>query len=90
MSCQKCGCKVHYSYDGGADDSEPFGDELQRCAAHDDMMFQPDAESWAAKKNEVSARMTAAHYLVQFARSGHKPDNYDECLALANSYNPEE
>lgn len=33
MSCPQCGCKVHYSYDGGADDSEPFGDELQRCAA---------------------------------------------------------
>lgn len=58
--------------------------------AHECMMLQPDAESWAAKKDEVSARMTAAHYLVQFARSGSKPDNYDESMARANSYNPKE
>ena len=38
MACPKCGCKVHYQYDGGAGWSDYLGDgecqtDLQRCAA---------------------------------------------------------
>lgn len=32
MACPKCGCKVHYQFDGAADDSQPWP-ELERCAA---------------------------------------------------------
>ena len=32
MACPKCGCKVHYQYNGGDDWSE-FTENLERCAA---------------------------------------------------------
>lgn len=33
MACPKCGCKVVYQYDDGADDCGPGDDSLERCAA---------------------------------------------------------
>lgn len=38
MACPKCGCKLHYQYDGGAGWCDYLGDgeiqtDLQRCAA---------------------------------------------------------
>ena len=37
MACPKCGCKVHYQYDGGAGWDNHHRDDcdeaLQRCAA---------------------------------------------------------
>jgi len=34
MACPKCGCKVHYQYNGGGgDDWDEFTENLERCAA---------------------------------------------------------
>lgn len=38
MACPKCGCKLHYQYDGGAGwcdylDDDGCPPDLQRCAA---------------------------------------------------------
>lgn len=54
--------------------------QLEACLTRDNDPYSDISE------DELDARMWAAHYMIQRAKSDHVPENYEQVIAVAKAY----